>query len=162
PHGQLADRYPGRIEAIVGDAALRSPDSLVVFVGHDPDQLRGRPGVEEVRSIESLPRSVSLTRFGRVVTGLGATALLLPVALLIATAPRLAAARREQRLAAMRLVGASVGQIRMVAAVEAAIAALAGTALGFLGFVAVRPYGARVDIDGSPFFVSDLRLSPWS
>jgi hypothetical protein len=162
PPEQLADRYSGRIVATVGDAALRSPDSLVVFVGHDPGELRGRPGVQQVGSIESQPRSVSLTRFGRVVTGVGAAALLLPVAVLIATATRLAAARREQRLSAMRLVGASIGQIRMVAAVEAAIAAVAGTALGLVGFVAVRPYGARVDVDGSAFFVSDLRLSPWS
>src|SRR5690349_9300631 len=29
PPGQLADRYPGRVVAVVGDAALQSPDSLV-------------------------------------------------------------------------------------------------------------------------------------
>jgi hypothetical protein len=156
---QLADRFPGRVVATVGDAALRSPDSLVVFVGHDPAQLRGQPGVEEVRSIESQPRSVSLTRFGRVVLGVGAGALLLPVLVLIATATRLSAARREQRLAAMRLIGASDGQLRMVAAVEAAIAAVAGAALGLLGFLAVRPSAARLDLDGSPSFASDLRLS---
>ena len=41
-----------------------------------------------------------------------ALALLLPVLIFIATATRLSAARREQRFAAMRLVGATPGRSR--------------------------------------------------
>ncbi|HKS98157.1 MAG TPA: FtsX-like permease family protein, partial [Rugosimonospora sp.] len=161
PADQLADRYPGELTQIVGDAALRYPGSLVVFVGRTAAQLRGQPGVDTVRSIESRPTTVSLTRFGRVVLGLGATALLLPVLVLIGTATRLSAARREQRLAAMRLVGATPHQVNVVAAVEASMGAAAGTLIGFVGFLVVRPYAARADLDGSPFFPADLRLS-WS
>jgi MFS family permease len=161
PAAQLADRFPGRIVATVGGAALQGPDSLVVFVGSDPARLTGKPGVIQVRSIEGAPRTAAPTRFGRVLIGIGAAALLLPIVVLIATATRLAAARREQRLAAMRLVGALPRQIRTIAAIEAAVSALCGSALGFAGFVMVRPYAARIDLDGSPFFPSDLHLG-WS
>jgi hypothetical protein len=159
PAAQLADRFPGRVVSTVGPAALPAPDSLVLFVGYTPAQLTGRPGVIEVRSIESRPRNAAPTRFGRVLIGLGATALLLPILVLIATATRLAAARREQRLAAMRLVGALPRQIRTIAAIEAAVAALGGSALGFAGFAVARPYAARTNIDGAPFFTSDLHLT---
>jgi hypothetical protein len=162
PRDELADRYPGRIVATVGPAALRSPDALVVFVGVDPAQLATQPNVERVRSIETQPRSVSLTRFGRVVVGLGSAALLVPILVLIGTATRLAAARREQRLAAMRLVGATPGQIRALAVIEALLGALAGTVLGFIGFAVARPYAARFPVDGATFFPADLRPSAWA
>jgi cell division protein FtsX len=159
PPQQLADRYPATTVATVGDPALRYPDQLVVVIGYTPAQLAGQPGVEQVRSIETQPRSVSLTRFGRVVLGIAAAALLVPILVLVATATRLSMARREQRLAAVRLVGATPGQIHLAGAVEAALAALTGTALGFAGFAAARPYAARWAIDGSPFFPQDLSLS---
>lgn len=40
-----------------------------------------------------------------------------------------------------------------------ALAAVAGTVLGFAAFAASRPYAARWTVDGSPFFPADLRLS---
>jgi hypothetical protein len=159
PPRQLADRYPGKAVATVGNAALRYPDQLVVVVGYAPAQLRGQPGVEQVRSIETEPTSVSLTRFGRVILGVAVAALLVPILVLVGTAVRLSATRREQRLAAIRLVGATPGQIHLAGAVEAALAAVAGTVLGFAAFAAARPYAARWAVDGSPFFPADLRLS---
>jgi hypothetical protein len=161
PAAQLADRFPGRVVATVGGAALQGPDSLVVLVGYDPAQLTGQPGVIQVRSIEGEPRNAAPTRFGRVVIGIGAAALLVPILVLIGTATRLAAARREERLAAMRLVGALPRQVRTIAAIEAAVSALCGSALGFAGFAVARPYAARINLDGSPFFPADLRLT-WS
>ena len=59
--------------------------------------------------------------------GVTAVALLFPVLVFIGTATRLSAARREQRFAAMRLVGATPRQISVVAAVESTVAAVAGT-----------------------------------
>jgi len=158
PARLLGDRFPGRIVATVGNAALLGPGELVVFAGHAPARLRGQPGVIEVRSIESAPRSVALTRLGRVAVGVGVIALLAPILVLIVTATRLAAARREQRLAALRLAGATPGQTRLAAAVEATAATAAGTALGFAAFAAGRPQAARLNIDGAPFFPADLRL----
>ncbi|MEV4624022.1 FtsX-like permease family protein [Asanoa sp. NPDC049573] len=159
PADQLALRFPGRDVGSVGDAALRSPDALVVVVGYDPAVLRGQPAVEQVRSIETQPASVSLTRFGRVVAAIAVAALLVPILVLVATATRLSAARRERRLAAIRLIGATPRQTDAVATAEAVLAAVVGTGLGFVLFAVARPFAARWSVDGSPFFPADLRLT---
>lgn len=155
----LADRFPGEVTATVGPDALASPDDLVVFVGRSPSDLRAEDATITVRSVESAPVSRDLTRMMRVVFVVGGLGLLIPVVVFVATATRLAAARREQRLAALRLAGATNGQVGVMSAVEAAIAAVAGTVVGLLGFLALRPSLARVPFDGATFYPSDLRLS---
>ena len=39
PADQLADRYPGHLAGMIGDAGLPSPNSLVIIVGRTPAQL---------------------------------------------------------------------------------------------------------------------------
>jgi hypothetical protein len=86
-------------------------------------------------------------------------ALLFPVLICIATATRLSAARREQRFAAMRLTGAAPQQISLIAAVESAVAAAAGTATGFGIFFTLRIPLAAIPFTGQPFFPGDLSLN---
>ncbi len=43
PANQLAGRYPGHLAGTIGDAALPSPDSLVIVVGRTPAQLAHTP-----------------------------------------------------------------------------------------------------------------------
>jgi len=88
-----------------------------------------------------------------------ALALLTPVLIFIATATRLAAARREQRFAAMRLAGARPRQISVVAAVESTVAATAGVAAGFGLFFVLRVPLSAVPFTGEPFFPAELSLS---
>ena len=161
PADQLRDRFGGgRVTGTVGDAALVSPGQLVVFQGWRPDQLRHRPGTDTVRSIEtSTGGGLAATGFLRLMVLVGLAGLLVPVIVLVLTATRLGAARREQRLAAMRLAGATPAQISGIAAAEAVAAAAAGTVAGFAGFLALRSRAAAIPVDGSPFFPGDLRLS---
>ncbi|WP_312247079.1 FtsX-like permease family protein [Micromonospora sp. D75] len=84
--------------------------------------------------------------------------LLFPVLVFIGTATRLGAARREQRFAAMRLVGATPRQISAVAAVEAALAAAAGAAAGFAVFFTFRSQLAGIPFTGMPFFPGDMAI----
>ena len=51
PANQLAGRFPGRLAGTIGDAALPSPDSLVIIIGYTPAQLAGTPGSVQVTSI---------------------------------------------------------------------------------------------------------------
>jgi hypothetical protein len=83
---------------------------------------------------------------------------LLPVLILIATASRLSAARREERFAAMRLVGATPRQISVISAVEAVVAAVAGVAVGFALFFAFGPLLYHVPFTGAPLAGGDLSL----
>ncbi|MEU5090083.1 FtsX-like permease family protein [Streptomyces sp. NPDC021356] len=169
PDDQLGDRFPGRLTGTIGDAALASPDSLVAVIGRAPAQIKGAPGARAVTTIASTRPSAcanacwdkavrgdALTLISSVVAG----ALIFPVLIFIATATRLSAATREQRYAAMRLVGATPRQVSVISAVESALATAAGTVAGFGLYAALRPLVATIPLTGQQrFFLSDLTLS---
>jgi predicted lysophospholipase L1 biosynthesis ABC-type transport system permease subunit len=85
--------------------------------------------------------------------------MLAPVLIFIATATRLSAARREQRFAAMRLVGATRKQVSLLAATESTAAAVLGVAAGFAIFFLLRAPVAGIPFLGEPFFPADMSLS---
>lgn len=169
PADQLGDRFPGRLTGTIGDAALASPDSLIAVIGRTPAQIKGAPGARAVTTIatsrpsscdnacwDKAVRGDALTLISSVVAG----ALIFPVLIFIATATRLSAATREQRFAAMRLVGATPRQVSVLSAVEAALAAAVGTVAGFGLYAALRPLVADIPLTGQQrFFLSDLTLS---
>lgn len=169
PADELADRYPGHEAGTVGSAALPGPDSLVIVIGHRPDQLAKQHDATRVTSITTVTPSACdgtncTVRAGiddsgiKLILSVAGTALIFPVLILIGTATRLAATRREQRFAAMRLVGATPRQISMLSAVESTVAAVIGTAVGFGLFHLFRTQLAAVDLTRTPFFAGDLAL----
>jgi hypothetical protein len=178
PAAELADRYPGRLAGTIGGAALPSPDSLVIIIGYTPAQLAGTQGSAQVTSIATTepgnfgsqgnPKGLDYTPpdpgggngtidFVLLVVAL---AILAPVLICIATATRLSAARREQRFAAMRLVGATRRQVSWLAAAESTVAGAAGAAAGFGIFFLLRIPVAGIAFIGQPFFPAELSLSP--
>jgi hypothetical protein len=193
PADQLADRYPGHLAGIIGDAALPSPDSLVIVVGRTPAQLATAVGSVKVTAIATVPGSlggnVTISPAGKghrpqlppnfnpsglkyvpadtgipasgtdLILSVVALAILLPVLIFIGTATRLSAARREERFAAMRLVGATRTQVSALAAVESTAAALLGVAAGFAIFFGLRIPVAGIPFVGQPFFPGELTLS---
>lgn len=163
PANELGDRFAGSQAGTIGSAALPAPDSLIIVVGHDASQLSAVPGAQEVSAIQTAPGS------GNGPAGLGspmlqailavaAAALLFPVLIFIGAATRLSAARREQRFAAIRLAGGTPRQVSVLAATEAAVAAVAGTVLGFVLFFVLRPALQHVTFTGEPFAPGDLSL----
>ena len=141
PAAELGDRYPGHQVGTVGPSALASPNSLVIIVGHTVAELSQTPGAHEVRSIETAPQGTPGDPHPdriEFILAVVAGALLLPVLIFIGAATRLAAARREQRFAAMRLIGATPRQVSIVAATEACVAAACGVAGGFALFFLLR------------------------
>jgi hypothetical protein len=177
PAGQLADRYPGHLAGIIGDAALPSPSSLVIVVGRTPAQLATAAGGVKVTAIATTvldgdsgnvapsglrytPADVGIPASGTdLILSVVALAILLPVLIFIGTATRLSAARREERFAAMRLVGATCTQVSVLAAVESTAAAVAGVAAGFAIFSGLRIPVAGIPFAGQPFFPGQLTLS---
>ncbi|HEY5395121.1 MAG TPA: FtsX-like permease family protein, partial [Trebonia sp.] len=155
PADELADRYPGRLAGTIGDAALPSPNSLYIIIGHTAAQMArtpdaiavttiatALPGVHEGgnrKGLDTPPPDQGVGASGvDLIFSVVALALLTPLLIFIATATRLSAARREQRFAAMRLVGARPRQIPVIAAVESTVAATAGVAAGFGLFFVLR------------------------
>lgn len=75
----------------------------------------------------------------RVLAALALGLLLVPLCSLAASAARLLARRRDERLSSLRLLGASRGMIRTLAVAEAAVLAAAGAVVGLLGWLALMP-----------------------
>jgi FtsX-like permease family len=177
PAAELADRYPGRLAGTIGDAALSSPDSLVIIIGHTPAQLAHTPNSVQVTSIATAvpgnfggllnpkglaywPANAGIEKSSiDLILSVVALAMLAPVLIFIATATRLSAARREQRFAAMRLVGATRKQVSLLAATESTAAAVLGVAAGFGIFFLLRAPVAGIPFLGEPFFPADMSLS---
>jgi hypothetical protein len=141
---------------------------LIVVVGHFAAQLSQEPGAEQVPGISTTTPStcngpcfaIGIDANGiALVLAVVAAALLFPVLIFIGTATRLSAARREQRFAALRLVGATPRQVAVIATVESTVAAVLGVVAGFGLFLALRPLLAPIPFTGAPFFVGDLSLS---
>jgi hypothetical protein len=165
PADELSDRYPGRLVGTIGSAGLPSPNSLIIVIGHSVGELSKQPAAIEIGAIHSSLANCygcqSVVGSGPVLEFIlvgGAVALVLPILILIATASRLSAVRREERFASMRLVGATPRQISTISAVEAVVAALAGVVLGFGLFFAVRPLLYHVPFTGAPLAQGDLSL----
>jgi hypothetical protein len=166
PADQLGDRFAGHQIGVIGSSALPAPNSLLVIVGHDPAELARLPDVKHVAAFPStVPSACAGCDIGIRAAGLElllsvvAGALIFPLLMFIGTATRLAATRREQRFAAMRLVGATPRQVSVIAAVDATLSAVVGTALGFGLFFLFRTPIAAIPFTGAPFFPADLSLN---
>ena len=182
-NGLLRDRLRGKRIGTVGPAGLLQPDELVAYTGvtavtsYGPTRARpvvtgyGRPevmttsdGVETYTHgsiIESGHDDFSATQTGevqqrRITVGVAVIALLVPVLLFLGTCARLSARTRDRRLSALRLIGMTPWETRVVNAVETGIAAVAGAALGLLAFELSRAPLSRLTVDGYGWYASDL------
>lgn len=90
-----------------------------------------------------------------------ATALLaVPLVTLGGAASRLAVARRDARLAALRLAGATTAQVGLLTVLDAAAQAVAGALLGVLGYLTLLPAVMQLRFQGRTFTLTEL-LVPW-
>jgi hypothetical protein len=163
PADQLARRYPDPA-GVLGDAALVHPDELVAVVGHEPDApamtatrsddwLDGKPPVK-VASLAGTPSEDAEAY--RALAIMASVLMVVPLLVFGGAAARLTVARRDQRLATLRLVGATPGQVVAMTVAEAMIVALAGALTGAVVFAAAVPLLAGIEIQGGPWFAADL------
>jgi len=156
PADQLGDRFPGTMIGTIGQAGLSGPGDLAIYLGHTAAQVNAIPGTEWVTSIDQAPGQEVFSPFFRYAFGVGVLAVVFPMLVLISTATRLAANRREERFAALRLVGGTPADIRTLASVEAMLSAFLGAVLGTAVFLLVRPALAGVALVGTRYFESEL------
>ncbi len=156
PADQLGDRFPGRMAGTIADQALTGPQELVIYVGYRPAQLAGLPATVVVDKITTTPGRQIWTNFFRDSFVVGAIAFLFPILILVGTATRLAASRREERYAALRLVGATNRQIAAISSVDAIVSALLGTVLGIGIFLLLRRPLADTAITSARYFYEEV------
>jgi hypothetical protein len=128
PAAQLADRFGPKLVGSLTEDALSFPEQLVVVVGHNaadmPKNSVPAPGFASGPG-QIDPELVLLS-------GVGIVVLMVPSLVLVASSARLTAARRERRLAAIRLAGATPGQVTGMVAAETSVSAIVGAVVGLL------------------------------
>jgi hypothetical protein len=156
PANQLGDRFPGKLAGTIGQQALTGPEELVIYIGYQPSKLAGLPATQVVDKISTAAGRQVWTSYFRDAFVVGAVAFVFPILILIGTATRLAAARREQRFAALRLVGATSRQIGVISSVDAVVSALLGTLVGIGTFLALRSLLADTAITSARYFYDEV------
>ena len=153
--GAERSQRPGDLHRVHARRAQRGPGPPRVQQGGPV------PGTQWVTSISTAPAAEVFTPFFRYAFGVGVLAVLFPMLVLISTATRLAADRREERFAALRLVGGTPADIRVIASVESVVSAFCGAVLGIVVFLLVRPALAGAALTGTPYFESQLTPTVW-
>lgn len=170
PDADFLARYGDvRVAGELGPEALAHPNELVAVVGRDavdPAMTAERTSADGVspREIDSFAVGNPDTVYGfyMILMVLAAILMAVPAAVFGAAAARLTVARRDERLATLRLVGATPGQVMRLTLIETTLAAVAGAVAGTLAWMAVTPLAALIPIDGGRWYVSDLWAgAPW-
>ena len=158
PADRLADRFPSAPVGTIGDAGLRGPGELVALVGRAPDD----PALAGARALDGYgPRGVfTPIELYRQLTFVAAALLVFPVASLLGASARLTAARRTQRLALLRLLGASTRQVTVAATTEVTVVAALAAAVGVALYWLLAPLVALIELGGGRWFADDVRPAP--
>ncbi|HEX6446848.1 MAG TPA: ABC transporter permease [Streptosporangiales bacterium] len=170
PAGVLADRFAGRGAAHrLGSAALVHPDELVVVIGRrpaDPSMTARRAGnggtssPTRISAYATSPVSLSTASGYTILAKIAAVLMVVPLLVFGGAAARLTVARRDQRLAALRLVGATPRQVVAMTVAEAVVTALLGVVVGLAGYAAATPLLTRITMMGGTWFLGDLWPGP--
>ncbi|GAA3591376.1 FtsX-like permease family protein [Klugiella xanthotipulae] len=94
------------------------------------------------------------------VAGLAGAILVIPLLSLGAAAARLSAHRRDDRLATLRLLGATSGTVSAMTVMESAMIAFGGALLGTLLYGVGLPLVGLLSFGGAPIGAAALMLSP--
>ncbi|MFJ9338055.1 ABC transporter permease [Streptomyces sp. NPDC101733] len=147
----------------IGDEGLTGPGDLYFYAG-SADLHRAGPQDFATQRVQAFNQEIVRHKLDPVLlllVLLTFVALLLPVAVFIATAVRFGGERRDRRLAALRLVGADSRMVRRIAGGEAMAGSVVGLALGALFFLLGRRLVGMLTVGGRSVFPSDLSPAPW-
>lgn len=158
PRGELLRaRLAHRVTGTIGKDGLVEPQELLYYAGSS--DLTAAADVDRVDRLRSFgskdPGGLADPSLFLLVVVVFVT-LLTPVAVFVAAAVRFGGDRRDRRLAALRLLGASAAMTRRVAAGEALGGALAGLAFGALVFALGRGFAERITFLPVGVFTGDL------
>lgn len=109
------------------------------------------------------PADVLQRELGTLYVQLAWTALILlvvPLVTLAGAAARMGVARRDARLATLRLLGATPREVVALSLLETCAQGLVGSVVGVLGYVALLPLWALVPFQGGTFSVAELWVGP--
>lgn len=144
---------------VITDKGLSSPEEFIVIRGVDSLRPDDHP-----QYVSSWNDDVMDSRMlGLLIAvAFGIILVLFPILSLVGQAAGVAAKRREHRLAALRLAGATRTQVLWLSAVEQAVLGLAGAVIGLVGYTLLSPLIARIPLGGGRWYVHDITVSWWN
>ncbi|MEV7552765.1 FtsX-like permease family protein [Amycolatopsis sp. NPDC089917] len=152
--GLLRPRLPGKQVGVIAEGTALNPNDLVAYVGSDT--LQGPPAY----GFGAAPGYDNMIEQGVLALLLiGLFVLLTPVFVFIGTISRLGGAARDRRLAALRLAGTSVRQLRRITAAESLVGAAAGLVVGAALFLLFRGTVANFQVFRFGLYPKDLTPS---
>lgn len=86
--------------------------------------------------------------------------LIVPVMTLGAAAARMGALGRDQRLATLRLLGVTPGQVVALSTLETVLAAVVGALAGTVGYLITLPLWAAITFEATPLTAAEMLLPP--
>ncbi|HEY3547087.1 MAG TPA: hypothetical protein VGK17_13525 [Propionicimonas sp.] len=98
--------------------------------------------------------------FWTVLAACAGVLLIVPVLTLGAAAARMGALGRDQRLATLRLLGVTGGQVVALSALETMLAALVGALAGMVGYLITLPLWPAIAFQASPLSAAEMMLPP--
>ncbi|WP_232661700.1 FtsX-like permease family protein [Pseudonocardia sp. TRM90224] len=154
PPDQLAQRLPAPV-GIIEPAGLRDPGELVAVVGRSGPVAGATP-------VEGFDRAggIGPIEIYRQLTFVAVALLVVPVVSMLGASARLTAARRGERLATLRLLGASTRQVTVVSVTEVTVVATLAAAVGVGAQWLLAPALATIELAGSGWYAADLRPAP--
>ena len=144
---------PQRLSGVLAVVAfaVTTAISLLVLGGLQAFAARGTAGIDS-------PDAGLYVTLAATAAGL----LLIPLVTLGGAASRLAVARRDERLAALRLSGATTGQVSVLALLDSTLQAAIGAVIGAAGYFALIPLVLPVTFQERPFSYAELVLPWWA
>ena len=155
----VALRFPQRPVENISSDGLVEPGQLLAYVGVAPNELQ--PAAWPISGFGD-PSAKSKLNPGaaRTISLLLLLTLVVPVLMFMVTCARLSATARDQRLAALRLIGLSPRKTQVVNASETGLVGLAGGAIGFAAWLIWRYVDPSVRTGTFGWYSTDLRLAP--
>lgn len=159
----LAKRYKvAKPTGVISEKGLSSADEWVVIHGVE----KNSPGVsagDNPKYLDSWRGTALDERMAilLVLVAFGIALVLFPLLSLVGQAAGVAAKRREHRLAALRLAGATRSQVLWLSAVEQAVLGFLGAIAGVIGYTVLTPLIARIPLGGGTWYVHDLTPRWW-
>ncbi|MFD7155139.1 ATP-binding cassette domain-containing protein [Kribbella sp. NPDC059898] len=157
---EVAKHFSQKPTGIISSKGLSSPEEYVIIRGVKTISADEHPQYLSTWNDSNVWDSRMLGLL--IAVAFGITLVLFPILSLVGQAAGVAAKRREHRLAALRLAGATRSQVLWLSSVEQAVLGFAGAVVGLVGYTALSPLIAQIPLGGGRWYLSDITVQWWT
>ena len=165
PADNLGQRFGDKLVGVLPKQATLTRDALVAVTGGISPARRNSVGkvyrfVPTIWRADPIEASIPAVKLIKTVMYSGVVILMLPVLFLLSIAIRLGSIQRARRYSALRLVGATNGQITRIILLEAILASVVGLAVGGVLYLLTRPFLAELRmVGGQRLWLEEITLT---